>query len=240
MLLDVCVLVCVAVVPPLVDRTAELNAELGTKESTQGLSSGEQKVDGVMGLLTVNTMDCYAPLPSGKSVLERFNLNPTPQHTALAFYTANGDRPLLLSPSLYTDLSPAPSRILQHLRSVMATRVHRVTSDAEAEQWCWKKKHCALLLHEGKLSNQQTQIIRTANAAHRAIHFATLDVKKHQLRPLQQRLPPLDDALWDEVNNEQERGHARLSINPITNFFVGCCLGCSVASLVVLSSSYCE
>lgn len=200
---------CSAAVPPLVRRTAELNAELGNSDKVQGTKSkdsGKQnnnnnnKVDGVVGVINVGIMDCTAPLPSGKTVLERFQLTLTSSHTSLSFYTANGNRPFLLSPSLYSDLAPAPSRILQHLRQEVATKVYTLTNDQQAEKQCWKKKQCAIILHRSTLSSEEKAIIRQVNTHHRAVHFSTLDISKFQLTPLQSRLPPLDDALWDEVN----------------------------------------
>jgi hypothetical protein len=133
-------------------------------------------------------MDCGLPLPSGKSVFDRFNLDAKNTH---AFVVANGGKPSML-PLAYFQGAKASSKLIRFVRKRIQVRTHTITSTKFLRDKCANRKWCALVLRDGKKKKTYTAeaaTVKRLSHAHRLISFVTVDRAEYETS-IERKLPP--------------------------------------------------
>jgi len=115
--------------------------------------------------LSLGVMPCFDPLPSGKTVYERFptiKAPPTnvyvPRPAPHAFYVANGKRPVMLSQSYFTYKTPDAQvgvKVIKHIKKNTKPSYGIVASTSELQSKCLKKGLCAVIINKGKFDSEQ-------------------------------------------------------------------------------------
>ena len=203
-------------IPPMDDdddeesagRVAQAYAAELTRAETDKLVK-EGWMTSSLGPVSVVTLDCAAPLPSGQSVLQRFKLQlpvvhtpPTPVGSLAtmvlppALWVANGDRPTWIPSELFTTEDRVmPSKVLSHVVSKALPRTQVIQSEKVLARDCTgSRKHCALILHAGPLSLAAPAVTSTIRAIHHHLPFikvVSVDVSSYTLG-LQKNLGKLD------------------------------------------------
>eukprot|EP00047_Mylnosiga_fluctuans_P007216 m.251841 g.251841 ORF g.251841 m.251841 type:complete len:422 (-) comp17430_c0_seq1:144-1409(-) len=125
------------------------------------------------------TLDCEDPLPdSGKTVFERFGISRGPKSGGnVVFLTGNGQRPVRVDPQHLETVGG----FVSHVSNFAQPRLLQPKTQAELEEFCLKRKACAVVLAREKLSSYHQRVLRDAIQKHRNVTFAYLRLKRGAL-----------------------------------------------------------
>lgn len=157
------------------------------------------------------TIDCHAPLPSGKSVYERFrNFNST-EH--MAFITANGAAPVPIPKGYLPHLKRAPKEnpavntqrmksLVRYVQKRIRPPSFTIGQTANLHKQCLGKKYCALIvLNTNTIGPHPREVLNTLKQQHRHIRFTTFSRYKSELS-IERRFPGMDvgvEELWPRI-----------------------------------------
>lgn len=193
--------------------------------------------------IQLGVMPCFDPLPSGKTVYERFptiKAPPTnvyvPRPAPHAFYVANGKRPVMLSQSYFGYKEPdaqVGEKIIKHVKKSTRPSHGIVASNSELQSKCLKKGLCAVVLNKGKFDSEQQELVKQLMYAHRLVSFVRLDTNKRKLS-LQGQLPAISGLTVEESSKEARvvllkkrkkdngKGFLALALDqPFTQYYAG-------------------
>ncbi|CAN0047622.1 unnamed protein product, partial [Choristocarpus tenellus] len=117
-------------------------------------------------------VDCTGSLPSGKSILQKFDLDESVK--PVLFVTGGGMKPVQASSrNMETNTS-----LLKWVRLTAEPHAAPVTSTRELESKCLKKEACALILKAGPLEDRVKEAFKGLMHSHRNMKFVSVDSTK--------------------------------------------------------------
>jgi hypothetical protein len=110
------------------------------------------------GKFNVGQINCNAKLPSGKSTLQRFNLQPLPGSNDITFVVANGRRPVVANIGFFENQlgddkqrAGVEDRLLSYLVEITGpAHVKRIKWAYEFRTQCMNKANCIVLVNDGQ------------------------------------------------------------------------------------------
>eukprot|EP00922_Rhytidocystis_sp_ex-Travisia-forbesii_P003295 GHVS01004825.1.p2 GENE.GHVS01004825.1~~GHVS01004825.1.p2 ORF type:complete len:460 (+),score=95.34 GHVS01004825.1:1527-2906(+) len=148
--------------------------------SPQAKPSSLTKLNGVVesnrmllrSLARLGTIDCTVPLPSGKTVLERFGL----LGGTVGFVIANGDKPKALSSWALQD----GSHLYDFVKSNVKPFVYAVSNNKELHSKCTRADSCVVFGQKGGLGGQfRHQYISSMLESRRLLKAVHVDTTKY-------------------------------------------------------------
>lgn len=129
-------------------------------------------------------IDCDKKLPSGKTVWKRFQLkrpkikkkNKTRRPVVLIFANSRTPRVVPVSNSGST------SKLVKYIRGAVQVKHFSLSRNREFKSKCISQRHCALIAHKEKLSNEQKILIKDLMMKHRSIQFVSLNTSRYSLK----------------------------------------------------------
>ena len=136
----------------------------------------------------VGLLDCAQKLPSGKSTLDRFNLDRSVSPTLI--FAANGHAPVQIVPSMLSKhvqsahLFPTPRQqsagLLALVKARATPKAYAFTKSEQLHSHCLKRKHCVLWLTEGEPSGDAARTLQKLLLEFRAVAFGTINTARYQ------------------------------------------------------------
>eukprot|EP00903_Cladosiphon_okamuranus_P009402 g8966.t1 len=124
------------------------------------------------GSTRFGVVDCSGSLPSGKSILQKFQLSE--EVDPVLFVTGGGMTPVQASArNMETHGS-----LLKWVQVTATPGAAPVTSTRELESKCLKKERCALVMKAGPLEDDVKEAFRELMARHRNLKFVSVDSTK--------------------------------------------------------------
>ncbi|CAM9487758.1 unnamed protein product [Scytosiphon promiscuus] len=124
------------------------------------------------GTTKFGVVDCTGSLPSGKSILQKFDLSEDVQ--PVLFVTGGGMTPAQASArNMETHGS-----LLKWAQVTATPGASPVTSTRELESKCLKKDRCALIMKAGPLEDRAKDAFKELMARHRNLKFVSVDSTK--------------------------------------------------------------
>lgn len=139
--------------------------------------------------LNFAVMDCNSILPSGKTVLERFDLNST------MFSVANGGKPQNIPAAWFPRKESAGKLVEYALAQTKRVKAKNVKYTKQLQKFCVSKKYCTAFLHYGKMNDQQKTMLHALSSANRNVRFVSVDTKHYQVAPIQANLPAVNTGV---------------------------------------------
>lgn len=203
--------------------------------------------------LQLGVMPCFDPLPSGKTVYERFptiKAPPTnvyvPRPAPHAFYVANGKKPAMLPQSYFSYTTPdvqVGEKIVKLVKKNTKPSYGLVASNADLTKKCLKKGLCAIVVNRGKLDSDLQDQVKKLMFAHRLVNFVRLDTTKRKLS-IQDKLPLISGlskeegahetrlVLLKKRKKENGKGYLALALDqPFTPYYTDTFLTAAAATL---------
>ena len=137
-------------------------------------------------------LNCEEPMPSsGKSVYERFDLNPKGMP---AFVVANADKPVQFTPESFYN----PEYFAEFVKHQSVPKFKEITSEYHFRNACTQKDKCIVIGHRGKLSATAKEAIESANTYWRTQRVNTIDTSKFAIK--------LDEVLATNLEKQMNEG----------------------------------
>lgn len=122
-------------------------------------------------------LDCDRKLPSGKTTVERFGLK-APHQGPFILAIANLEKPVVAPRNVVEDADA----LAKWATMVTKPRVLAMSSSAQLEKSCLKKRWCVLVLAAGsRLSDIERKALSTISSSERGVRFVTVDHAKQSL-----------------------------------------------------------
>jgi hypothetical protein len=122
--------------------------------------------------ITPAAVDCGAALPSGKTIMERFFAGQEGKDP-LFFVAANKDKPR----SFTVQAHVTPSLLLGVARNATQARVTSVESQEDLRQACFRRRQCAVVVHERDLAPAHAALLARVAGRVRRVALATVDAR---------------------------------------------------------------
>ena len=137
-------------------------------------------------------LNCEEPMASsGKSVFERFELDPK---GVPAFAVANGDKPIQFNRESFYNTE----YFAEFVKHQTTPKLREITSEYHFRKTCLQKDKCVVLGHKGKLSASAKEAIESANTYWRKQRVGTIDTGKFSIK--------LDDVLSSHLDEQMKDG----------------------------------
>jgi hypothetical protein len=163
----------------------------------------------VAGSFKMGIIDCDQPMPSGKTVIERFKLQKQKKYNrnGLSFTVANGGKPKIV-PGFYMqskkggNLHEQSKQLNSYVTKTVAVKYGNVKNGAQLTKQCLSKSKSALVLVEGDASVATKSKIERLAQKHRTLWFCVVDHTKFVFS--------LDKKFPDVLGTPIDEGEARL------------------------------
>eukprot|EP00038_Savillea_parva_P016814 m.18259 g.18259 ORF g.18259 m.18259 type:complete len:472 (-) comp3578_c0_seq2:153-1568(-) len=132
--------------------------------------------------VTVATIRCGGTLPSGKKLMDRFNL--TPPIKKAAFLCANGKKCVQLPKGAMS----SSDAITKWVKPRVDLQIFEPTNAAQFGKVCTLRKLCVVSAKDGPHSQSELDTLRKAASQRRAVPIAIVDASKRTLS-LRKKLP---------------------------------------------------
>lgn len=122
-------------------------------------------------------LDCSKTLPSGKTTIERFKLK-TPGKGPFIIAVSNLELPVTAG----YDAVATPEALAKWAASVTKPRVLAVSSSAQLDKSCLKKKWCLVVVSAGsRLLDAERKALSVVSQGERGVRYVTVDSSKFNL-----------------------------------------------------------
>jgi hypothetical protein len=137
-------------------------------------------------------MNCEEPMvSSGKSVFERFDLNPK---GIPAFVVANSANPIQFTAESFYN----PEYFAEFVKHQSTPKPKEITSEYHFRNACTQKEKCVVIGHRGKLSASAREAIESANTYWRKQRVGIIDTAKFSIK--------LDEVLTASLEKQMNEG----------------------------------
>mmetsp|Transcript_36963 Transcript_36963/g.85611 ORF Transcript_36963/g.85611 Transcript_36963/m.85611 type:complete len:423 (+) Transcript_36963:99-1367(+) len=134
-------------------------------------------------------IQCGDKLPSGKTVYQRFNLNPSTHPLVTLF--ANGEKPLVVS----AEALELTATLVKRVSEASKLRISEVSTPSSFGRACLSKpnKLCLIILPYTALTAEHNATLRTVAGANRGLQFALINTASVQVS-VEKSLPKLAEG----------------------------------------------
>ena len=137
------------------------------------------------GLYKLAMMDCDLPMPSGKTVIDRFRLNKQKKYNrnGLTFTVANGGKPQIVPGYMMQNKkdknhAEQTKQLNTYVTKLVAVKYGKVKNAAQLTKQCLSKAKSALVLVEGDPSTTTKSMIERLAQKYRTLWFCVADRSK--------------------------------------------------------------
>ena len=143
-----------------------------TKNASPMVYAAESLLKGVQ----IGTLDCSAPLPSGKTTFEKFKINP-PSYGPVLLAAANTERPQLVPRNTLTDKDLAP-----WVKGATKAKLYQPSSGTQFDSQCVRKPWCLVVLTaSGRLADAERGALQSLAEKERRLRIVKVDASKSNL-----------------------------------------------------------
>jgi hypothetical protein len=157
----------------------------------------------------VATLDCTGKLPSGRSVLKRFDIRPQKGIPTLIL-TLNGKKPVRLKPTHFTQkmkgkknkgmVELAAPVLVKYVSRLSLPKLHKLKKPNDFESFCTRRRLCVALAvgrngkGPSKMQLAHKKVIQKMVRKYRSISFIQVDTSKWQLTVRENNVQSVLDA----------------------------------------------
>lgn len=135
--------------------------------------------------ITVGMLNCSKPLPSGKTVMERFKLDSKVK--TVAFLAANGKSPRQIPLPYLDNTDVLLAWVVEQSKSIF----YEFRDTAHLKKKCYSRKLCVVAVNEGPLDTLKYAELRVVMQNNRNVTFGSIDTTNRAFS-LQSKLPAGD------------------------------------------------